>query len=153
MRKPQLNVEVSDLGSAARLRNWNLRSPPLADGIRVLQELLLQERDAHVRGVKLTAQELGVIESCFGVEREGLELRELLTQAVDFQGPAGLVCLFAVLREVCGCTECFDFVLESSNIRGGSWWRNRWGAGASEQPVDAGYAPARTETLFQSSPK
>ena len=110
--------------------------------------MLLQERDAHVRGVKLAAQELGVVDGCPGVEREGFELGEFLTQAVDFHGPAGLVCLFAVLREVCGCTECFDFVLESSNIRGRLRRRCRCGAGGSEKPVDAGDAAAGTEALF-----
>ena len=65
-----------------------------------IQELLLQGGDTDMRGIELAAQELGVFEGTCGLGSQRFQCGDLLTEVVDFEGPAGLVCLFAVFGEL-----------------------------------------------------
>ena len=65
-----------------------------------IQKFLLQGGDAYVRGIELAAQELGVFEGACGLGSQRFQCGDLLTEVVDFEGPAGLVCLLAVFGEL-----------------------------------------------------
>lgn len=96
-----------------------MRSPALAGGIRgALQELLLQDGDAHVGRMELAAKEFGVVEGGFGVEGEWLEFDQSLAKAIDFQGPAGLVSFLAMLGQGGGFAERVEFAFEFLQVGG-----------------------------------
>ena len=82
---------------------------------QLLHDLFFECCDAHVGGVELAAQQLGVVEGGLGLECERLECGDLLAEVVDFGGPAGLVNLFAVVSELDGFAEGLQLALESVN--------------------------------------
>ena len=67
--------------------------------------------------MELAAQELSVVGGRFGVEGQWLKLSKSLAKAIDFHGPACLVCFLAVLRQGCCFAECVEFALEFSDVR------------------------------------
>ena len=103
--------------------------------------------------VKLSTKELGVVDRRLSVEGERFELGYFLAKAIDFHGPAGLVCFLAVLRQVGGFAEDVKFVLERLYNCGRSRGRMGCCSGVGEKAVDARDASARAEALLQCSPK
>ena len=99
-------------------------------------------------GMKLAAQELGVIDGSFCVESERLEFREPLAKTIDFQCPSGLVGFLAVLRQGRCFAQSVEFVVEACGFGGRSRWRFNGVAGLGEEPVNARDASTRAEAFF-----
>jgi hypothetical protein len=72
-----------------------------------------------MRCVKLMAQEFSRIESGFGLEGKRFHRGDLLAEAVDLHGPAGLVSLLTVVGELQSFSEALEFVVQPSNISAG----------------------------------
>ena len=135
-----------DSSLATPLNSTLLPGIPLPDFEPLFDELL-ERCDAHMCSIQLTTQQLCSVQSTLCLMRKTLERCDLLPQVIDFQGPPGLMGLFAMLRQLRDLTGATQLLLEAlkvTNTGGGYRFRSCF----RQEPIDTRDTSTGSETLL-----